>query len=193
MPDANVEQVADEAYAALVVQTAQSGAAAAMTLDAEVSRLLQSGMDIEKIEEFLLNDLETEGPIFGEFIGSIRRQFDGGVKWVQERVEFAAWDTKAKDLGYDSAEEMLQLWILVSDNPCPDCIERSAMGPRPRAEWVEMGLPGAGGTICGPRCHCHLAPVPKGASGDKVRERVNEPISRKGIKEMAKAKRESKE
>lgn len=189
-----VSDVADDAYALLVTQMAQTGAAQMSLLDITVQRLLAvPGATLESVERLLLTDLENEGRIFGDFLSGVRKQFDAGVKWTQERTEFAAWDDQAQRLGYDSAESMLQIWVLVSDNPCPDCIERAAMAARPRSEWVEMGLPGEGATICGPRCHCHMATVAPGSDGTEEKKKIGGSISRKGVKKLAKAKREGNE
>jgi len=188
-----VEDAADEAYALLVQQMAQAGAAGAMSMDVIVQRLLSSGSTPAEVEAILLADIEAEGRIFGDFLKGIRQQFDGGIKWTQERTEFAAWDKQAQKMGYASAEEMRQVWILVSDNPCPDCIDRSGMGALPRSEWVAMGLPGEGTTICGPRCHCHMATVPPDSDGSEVNRAAGGAISPKAAKIMAEAKRKGQE
>jgi len=186
----SVDETADEAYALLVQQMAQAGASGAMAMDVIVQRLIASGSTREQALEILLADIEAEGRIFGDFLNGVKQQFDGGVKWTQERTEFAAWDSQAQKLGYGSAEEMRQVWILVSDNPCPDCIERSGMGALPRSEWVAMGLPGEGTTICGPRCHCHMVTVPPDSDGSEVNRAAGGAISPKAAKIMAEAKRQ---
>jgi len=186
----NVPDTADEAYALLVQQMAQAGVAGAMTMDVIVQRLLAAGNTKAQVLAILLADIAAEGRIFGDFLNGVRQQFDGGIKWTQERTEFAAWDSQAKLLGYGTAEEMRQVWILVSDNPCPDCIERSRMGAKPRDEWVAMGLPGEGTTICGPRCHCHMVTVAPGSDGSEVNRAAGGAISPKAAKIMAEAKRQ---
>jgi hypothetical protein len=48
-------------------------------------------------------------------------------------------------------------WITVSSKPCPDCEARAGVVlTYPR--WVEMGLPGAGRTVCTQYCLCKLIP-----------------------------------
>jgi len=190
---AGVEDTADEAYALLVQQMAQSGAAGSMAMDVIVQRLMAAGNTPAQVEAILLADIEAQGRIFGDFLKGIKQQFDGGVKWTQERTEFAAWDNQAQKLGYASAEDMLQVWILVSDNPCPDCIDRAGMGALPRSEWAAMGLPGEGTTICGPRCHCHMASVPPGSDGSEVSRAAGGAISPKAARIMAESKRQGEE
>lgn len=49
-------------------------------------------------------------------------------------------------------------WITVSTRPCPDCQPRAGK-VFPYSEWVKLGIPGAGRTICGPACRCKLLPI----------------------------------
>lgn len=50
-------------------------------------------------------------------------------------------------------------WITVSAKPCPDCEGRAGV-VLPYSRWEELGIPGAGRTICTRFCLCKLIPVP---------------------------------
>ena len=49
-------------------------------------------------------------------------------------------------------------WITVSVNPCPDCQARAG-SVLTMTEWMDMGIPGSGRTICGRFCLCQLYPL----------------------------------
>jgi hypothetical protein len=48
-------------------------------------------------------------------------------------------------------------WITVSSSPCPDC-EARAGTVMPYTDWMMIGVPGSGQTICGRWCKCRLMP-----------------------------------
>ena len=48
-------------------------------------------------------------------------------------------------------------WIAISVNPCPDCRARAGVIMTLR-EWMTLGIPGSGRTICGRYCLCKLIP-----------------------------------
>lgn len=51
-------------------------------------------------------------------------------------------------------------WIAINKPPklCPDCTARAGK-IFTYNEWVKLGLPGTGRTICGPFCYCKLIPI----------------------------------
>jgi hypothetical protein len=53
--------------------------------------------------------------------------------------------------------DALWTWVAVSVHPCPDC-EARAGNEMTYSEWVDMGLPGSGRTICMNACRCQLVP-----------------------------------
>ena len=59
----------------------------------------------------------------------------------------------------DEFESWLLVWVAVGDkNTCPDCIVRAGMPAMLYKDWVSLGLPGAGLTVCRDRCRCFLMP-----------------------------------
>lgn len=57
---------------------------------------------------------------------------------------------------------MADLWVWVTmgdDNVCPDCVERGGWEPKTWDEWVEIGLPRTGSTLCMTTCRCDPMPA----------------------------------
>ena len=51
-------------------------------------------------------------------------------------------------------------WVTVSGHRiCDDCESRSKMAPRTFNQWADIGLPGAGWSICKQYCYCVLDPT----------------------------------
>jgi len=51
-------------------------------------------------------------------------------------------------------------WVTVSGHRiCDDCESRSKMPPRTFNQWADIGLPGAGWSICKQYCYCVLDPT----------------------------------
>lgn len=186
MASEEIEATADDAYRLLVEQMAAAGQAQALNLGSLIDNLLASGMSPAQAEAFLIADLESNGRIFGDFLKGIENQFDSGIKFVQDRVDFAAYDGQARSLGYDKAEDMVMQWqaIIGDGRTCPDCIDRDAMAPMPREDWAAIGLPAQGGTICGPHCRCRLIPVPKGMDLDTFNKERGGPIRQARLKRI---------
>jgi hypothetical protein len=182
----DIQNTADEAYTLLVEQMAAAGEAAALNLGSLIDNLIASGMTPEQAEAFLLADLSNKGPIFGDFLKGIEKQFDSGIKFVQDRVDFASFDSQAKALGYGRAEEMVMQWqaIVGDGRTCPDCLDRDTMPPMSREEWAAIGLPAQGGTICGPFCRCRLIPVPKGMDLETFNKTRGGPIRKARLKRL---------
>jgi len=158
-----------------------------MNMGSLVDNLLASGMTPAQAEAFLLNDLDTRGRIFGDFLKSIEDQFDSGIKWTQDRVDFASFDKQATELGYTRGEDMIMQWqaIVGDGRTCPDCLDRDTFAPMSREEWAAIGLPAQGGTICGPFCRCRLIPVPKGMNLDTFNKERGGPIKQARLKRIA--------
>ena len=56
-----------------------------------------------------------------------------------------------------AGDDELWVWITISATPCPDCQERAGK-VLTMDRWENMGIPGAGRTICGRFCRCKLVP-----------------------------------
>lgn len=133
----------------------------AITLESYINSRLVQGATPDAIESFLLEDLDNNGPIFGEFKRAIRATANGAINRGRDSALFSD-DTKT------IAEEQYR-WVAVLVNTCPDCLERHGVSLT-YAEWEEEGLPRTGATVCQENCKCMLLPASSA---------IIEPISRK--------------
>lgn len=59
------------------------------------------------------------------------------------------------------APPKMYYWVTIGDSRvCPDCVGRGSMEPKEIEEWVSIGLPREGATLCGDNCRCILDSVP---------------------------------
>jgi len=120
-------------------------------LQHEVTVLRLGGMGDPAIFANLMNDAQTGGPLFGKFENTVKRTMFGSIQKASIQGELITYQNN----GIDVSE--LQ-WVAFSKKPCPDCDPRD--GRRETFEqWVIVGLPGVGWSLCGHSCNCRLEPV----------------------------------
>jgi hypothetical protein len=113
------------------------------------TRILQ-GASPESIEAFLLDDLNNNGRIFGEFRNAIRATANGVISRSRDNAMFA-------DPEKTIAEEEFR-WVAVLINTCQDCLDRHGQS-KTYGEWEMEGLPRTGATVCKENCKCMLLPA----------------------------------
>lgn len=94
------------------------------------------------------------------------RDRNGPVQAFQKRIrslESAVLRREASSAEIDEMHKVAKAgepwqWIAINTKPCPDCQVRAGK-VLPYAEWVKLGLPGSGRTVCGSFCMCKLYPV----------------------------------
>jgi hypothetical protein len=114
-------------------------------LKAAVVGMLGSGMSDNEIIETLKKDLYSGGPIFG----GLKNQF-GSI------IGGAINDYGQTGLSEIADDEELT-WLTTSTKPCKDCLPRHGM-TKTYKEWVAIGLPRSGWSVCGYNCLCVLIP-----------------------------------
>ena len=117
-------------------------------MDLAIRGMQMAGMTDEQIKAVLLNDLNNAGRIFGTFRTGVRTI-------LKEAVQLASTDGSLQK--YGEAKVKRWKWIVVSQNPCPDCIRRHGR-VETMAHWRDVGLPGSGFSICQQFCQCRLVP-----------------------------------
>ena len=153
-------------------------------LETFITRLLDNGVSLDAIQERLLTDLETGGPIFGKFIRSITGSAQSSVITATRQGEILGQviedDALRERLGVqgdeleeafqsadpDAAEELeiasqdLVLLTNVAElrNTCPECLPLHGK-TLTRREWRESGLlPEDRHQGWTSACHCRLIP-----------------------------------
>tara|TARA_Y100000401_G_scaffold73348_1_gene59361 strand:- start:28129 stop:28638 length:510 start_codon:yes stop_codon:yes gene_type:complete len=115
-------------------------------IEQQINILRQAGLGDTAVIESLRTDLSDGGRIFGEFGHSIKRGIVSGVM-------------QGARIGQDSVYgNQLMQWVSVgSPNICPDCAKR--VGEiRTFQEWLSLGLPATGWSICREFCYCQIIP-----------------------------------
>jgi len=130
-----------------------------------VANLRKRGSTDQDIINVLLDDFDNNGQLFG----SLKRQMFGASVEMLQNVDNDIKLTEWKEQGYSEDET----WVSVLVNTCEDCFPRHSV-TRPHNEWVEMGLPGTGWSVCKARCQCQL--IPNSISESK--EQLLKPIKR---------------
>lgn len=153
----------------------------AMTLERFIQTNLLNGVEPSVIEQFLLKDLEEDGPIFKEFRRSIESSCNGSINNFRDSGQWA----EDEDINIKAWR-----WVAVLANTCPQCVERHG-DAKTMEEWEAEGLPRAGFTYCKENCQCLLIdadttvlkPIERGAlrvktAEDRVKYNVKNPIKR---------------
>ena len=122
----------------------------AITLEEYVQTLRAGGVADKVIRQNLVNDLNNNGRIFGEFFNGIGNDLTGRLGELSR----AASDLK---FGFKATDEVT--WVAVSvqkgDKVCPDCEPRHGEVDT-YGNWVLRGLPKTGWSVCRTNCKCIL-------------------------------------
>lgn len=140
-----IEGINKELESLEIVLTATAGRTA-ITLDEYVALRVKQGASLDIIKQDLLDDLNNNGRIFGEFRRAIKATANGSVH-------------RFRDVGQSREHGLEQTfkWAAVLVNTCRDCEERHGI-ERTYEEWELYGLPRTGHTICKQYCRCMLIP-----------------------------------
>ena len=142
------------------IKLSASAQRTAVTIQEYVSIRQINGAEEKDILAELLDDLQNNGRIFGEFRNAIRATAHGNIKRVSDIGNYT-----------ENGTEIEYKWITVEDDKvCPDCSERHNM-EMTWDKWADT-LPGSGWSVCKDHCRCFL--VPKEAPG-----MIPSPIKRK--------------
>jgi len=115
-----------------------------------VLTLRGTGVSNEALTGILAADLSTHGPIFGELRNSIVRGIVFGNNQFSRTGQIEVYG--------DSID--LFRWVTIQGHRiCDDCESRSKMPERTFNEWADIGLPGAGWSLCKQYCYCVLDPT----------------------------------
>jgi hypothetical protein len=115
----------------------------AITLEEYIKMRLAQGVDPAVLEADLIKDLEEGGRIFGEFRNALKPTFGGATNRFRDAGELV-------ELGLDGKWR----WVVVSNNPCPDCLERGDEEAKTWNDWEAEGLPRTNATVCEQNCKC---------------------------------------
>ena len=119
-----------------------------VTLEEYIESRLAAGTAKDIIKKELLQDLESQGRIFGEFLSGMKATAKGNTNRMRDIAEVS-------ELGI---EDIKYRWVAVLINTCPDCIKRHNKTATWQ-EWEAQGLPRTGATVCREHCKCMLLPA----------------------------------
>lgn len=121
-----------------------------------------------EIEEFFQN-ARASGRTKKETLAELVKigKNDGGIlKGFKKRARRVAEDAARREAQERATAEYRKMakpgefweWIAISAQPCPDCVARAGRKLK-YLQWVKIGLPGHGRTVCRQSCKCQLVPV----------------------------------
>jgi len=120
----------------------------AVTLEEYIQARLASGTSKDIIKKELLQDLNSNGRIFGEFLSGMKATAKGNTSRIRDVAEVS-------ELGIENVKYR---WVAVLVKTCPDCLARHNKVAT-WDEWEARGLPRTGATACRENCKCMLLPA----------------------------------
>lgn len=114
-----------------------------------VSRLKAQGMSKEEVQQVLITDLKTKGPLFSELRSTFSSPFSASTSRISSTI------ANYEAAGGDPALKMV--WIASFKNTCSSCVPRHGV-VKTYGEWATIGLPGNFGSYCNGYCQCRLFP-----------------------------------
>lgn len=146
MDDKLKDELMNRELETLAIKLTAKSSRTIISLEEYIQSRTVQGATIEAIKESLLDDLENNGPIFGEFNRAIKATAHGNSMRMSDVGQFA---NQGIDIKYR--------WVAVLINTCPDCIDRHNT-VMTWGDWEEEGIPRSGHTVCGEHCKCVLIP-----------------------------------
>lgn len=117
---------------------------------ASIKQWISSGYNDDFINRLLGKSLAGKATPAFNTINLIKSELN---KFLMRTTDLSYY----KGAGYD--KDTMCIWITSGANVCPDCILRGGMAAMRFEEWIEIGLPGEGATLCGSACNCVLQEV----------------------------------
>lgn len=146
----NVQQQGDTIFRLFVQQSELLLDSLEGDLEAQIERMLVSGMDPAEVLVALEASLDNATDSFG----SLRAAINGDLDDITGSIS----QITSQDM--QGSGEELYTWELdpTAKEHCGDCVERSQEPAQTLAEWEAIGLPGIGNTECDGYCKCTLVP-----------------------------------
>lgn len=129
-------------------------------LNAEVARMLQTGMQPDAVRRTIANSLSADNPsrALASLLGGLAQAAASGVQETANTTMLSAMANPDTD-GLPNADEDKWVWITVEDNRvCDDCEPRHNQ-IKSLNEWRTLGLPKSGFGVCGDRDRCMILPA----------------------------------
>ena len=121
-----------------------------LQIQQELATMISNGMTRTGAEMAIKVDLKKGGALHSQIQNYIKASIIEGVNQSSRLGQYEQYDL---DVGTFT-------WVTVSGHRiCDDCNSRSKMPPRTFNEWSNIGLPGAGWSICKQYCYCVLDPT----------------------------------
>jgi len=114
-----------------------------------VSRLKAQGMSKKDIQQLLVTDLKTGGPLFSELRSTFSIPFSSATSRISSTI--ANYEAAGGD------PDITMVWIASFKNTCESCVPRHGV-VKSYKEWASVGLPGNFGSYCNGYCQCRLFP-----------------------------------
>ena len=116
----------------------------------EIATMVTNGMNQKGAEMAIKADFKKGGTLHKLIQNYIKSSIIEGVNQSSRLGQYEEYDL---DVGTFT-------WVTVSGHRiCDDCKSRSTMPPRTFNEWADIGLPGAGWSLCKQYCYCVLDPT----------------------------------
>ena len=120
--------------------------------------MLDSGMEPDAVRQALQVQLANPlalGPVFSSLVQGLAAAAASGVQVVGNQAMLASLTATP---GAPDIDDAVWVWLTVHDSRvCPDCGKRHNV-KRTLAEWVALGEPRSGWSVCGDRCRCVIMP-----------------------------------
>ena len=116
----------------------------------EIATMMTNGMTRQGATSTISLELKKGGRLNGAMNNYIKASIVEGINQSSRLGQYEEYDL---DKGTFK-------WVTVSGHRiCEDCESRSKMPERTFNEWADIGLPGAGWSICKQYCYCVLDPT----------------------------------
>jgi hypothetical protein len=111
----------------------------------------QNGQSSEGILQNIRNQIKPGGRLYSQVEGAIKRSHSA---FVYQSSGYGQESVRQKTVTPDTKMK----WVINSFNTCPDCLVRNGLVKTYR-EWLALGMPKSGFSVCGNNCKCDLIPI----------------------------------
>ena len=121
-----------------------------LQIQQEIATMVNNGMNVKGAEMAIKVNFKKGGTLHSLIQNYIKSSIIEGVNQSSRLGQYEQYDL---DVGTFK-------WVTVSGHRiCDDCESRSKMPERTFNEWADIGLPGAGWSLCKQYCYCVLDPT----------------------------------